>query len=179
MEVTVELKCYSYRKNCDDCFKEKKFITKYVRFFFYCMVCVSVVSLSHTSEEGKTLLEYDSKEESLKFHFFYKFSDYVMFLFIHKRCYSNPSETWDTSLQGIQNVNITSNISDHVLKENFKHWHMDKLGFSKSNIIFFWHYFHILWSKGNKLQCMGKIQFLKILIFDNLIICILVKNSDS
>ena len=94
-EVTDELKCYSYRKNCDDCFKEKKFTTKYVRFFFYCTVCGSVASLSHTSEEGKTLLEYDSKEESLKFHLFYKFSDYVMFLFIHKRCCSrNFHDFW-------------------------------------------------------------------------------------
>ena len=57
------------------------------------------------------------------------------------------------------------------------------LGFLKVIIYFknrgLWHYFHILWSKGNKLQGMGKIQFLKILIFDNLIIFILVKNSDS
>ena len=39
MEVTDELKDYSYRRICDDCFKEKKFITKYLRFFFYCTVC--------------------------------------------------------------------------------------------------------------------------------------------
>ena len=32
-------------------------------------------------------MEYHSKEESLKLHFFYIFSDYVMFLFINKRCY--------------------------------------------------------------------------------------------
>ena len=89
MEVTDELKDYSYIKICDDCFKEKKFITKYIRFFFYCTVCLSVTSLSHTSEEGKNLLEYDSKEESLKFYFFYMFSDYVMFLFRNKRCYSS------------------------------------------------------------------------------------------
>ena len=57
-EVTDELKDYSYRKICDDCFKEKKFITKYIRFFFYCTVCLSVTSLSHTSEERKNLLEY-------------------------------------------------------------------------------------------------------------------------
>ena len=70
MEVTDEQKDYSYRKIYDDFFKEKKFITKYIRFFFYCTVCLSVTSLSHTSEEGKKLLEFDSKEESLKFHFF-------------------------------------------------------------------------------------------------------------
>ena len=89
MEVTDELKDYSYRKICNVCFKEKKFITKYVRFFFYCTVCLSVMSLSHTSEEGNNLLELDNKEESLKFHFFYIFSDYVMFLFRNKRCYSS------------------------------------------------------------------------------------------
>ena len=89
MEITDKLKDYSYRKNCDDCFKEKKFITKYTRFFFYCTVCLSVTSLSHTSEEGKNLVEYDSKEESLKFHFFYMFSDYVMFLFRNKKYYSS------------------------------------------------------------------------------------------
>ena len=81
MEVTDKLKDYSYIKIWDDCFKEKKFLTKYIRFFFYCTVCVSVMSLSHTFEEGKNLLEYDSKEESLKFYFFYMFSDYFMFLF--------------------------------------------------------------------------------------------------
>ena len=85
MEVTDELKDYSYRKNCDDYFKEKKFIKKYIRLFFYCTVYLSVTSLSHTFKEGKNLLEYDSKEESLKFHFFYMFSDYVMFLFRNKR----------------------------------------------------------------------------------------------
>ena len=53
MEVTDELKDYSYIKICDDCFKEKKFITKYIRFFFYCTVCLSVTSLSHTSEKKK------------------------------------------------------------------------------------------------------------------------------
>ena len=53
MEVTDELKDYSYRKICDDCFKEKTFITtKYIRFFFYCVVCLSVTSLSLISEEG-------------------------------------------------------------------------------------------------------------------------------
>ena len=36
MEITDELKDYSYRKMCDDGFKEKKFIAKYIRFFFYC-----------------------------------------------------------------------------------------------------------------------------------------------
>ena len=41
MEVTDELKDYSYRK-INDCFKEKKFITKHIRFFFYCTVCLSV-----------------------------------------------------------------------------------------------------------------------------------------
>ena len=64
-------KDYSHRKICDDCFKEKKFITKYIRFFFYCTVCLSIASLSHTSEEGKNSLEYDRKEESLKVHFLY------------------------------------------------------------------------------------------------------------
>ena len=77
MEATDELKDYSYRKISDDCFKEKKFITKYITFFFYCTVCLSII----TSEEGKKLLEEDSKEESLKFHFFYRFSDYIMLLF--------------------------------------------------------------------------------------------------
>ena len=81
MKGTDELKDCSYRKNCDDCCKEKKFITKCMRLFFYCTVCLSVASLPHTSEEGKNLLEYDNKEESLKFHFFYMFSDCVMFLF--------------------------------------------------------------------------------------------------
>ena len=89
MEVTDELKGDSYRKICNDCFKEKKFIAKYIRSLFYCTVCLSVTSLSHTSEKGKNLLEYDSKEESLKFHFFYMFSAYVMFLFRNKRCYSD------------------------------------------------------------------------------------------
>ena len=88
-EITGELEEYSYRKTCDNCFKGKKFIIKYIRFFFYCKVCLSVTSLSHCSEEGKNLLEYTSKEESLKFHFFYLFSDYVMFLFRNKRCYSS------------------------------------------------------------------------------------------
>ena len=74
MEVTDELKDYSYRKICDDCFKEKKFITKYIGFFFHCTVCLSVTSSSHTYEEGKKLLGCDGKEESLKFHFFYMFS---------------------------------------------------------------------------------------------------------
>ena len=81
MKGTDELKDYSYRKICNDCCKEKKFITKYMRFFFYWTVCLSVTSLSHTSEDGKNLLEYDNKEESLKFHFFHMFSVYVMFLF--------------------------------------------------------------------------------------------------
>ena len=70
MKVTDQLKDYSYRNICADCFKEKTFITKYLRFFFYCTICLSVTSLYHTSEERKHLLEYDSKEESLKFHFF-------------------------------------------------------------------------------------------------------------
>ena len=30
MEVTDELKGCSHRKNCDDFFKQKKFITKYI-----------------------------------------------------------------------------------------------------------------------------------------------------
>ena len=69
METTGELKNYSYRKMCDDCFIEKKFITKYIKFFLYCTVCLSVMSLPHTFEEGKNLLEYDTKEESMKFRF--------------------------------------------------------------------------------------------------------------
>ena len=73
MEVTCEIKDYSYRKIFDYHFKEKKFITKYIRFFFYCTVCLSVTSLSCTFEEEKNLLEYDSKEGSLKFHFFCMF----------------------------------------------------------------------------------------------------------
>ena len=89
MEVTDELKGDSYRKICNDCFKEKKFIAKYIRFFFYCTVCLTVKPFSHTSEEGKKLLEYDSEEKNLKFHFFYIFSDYVIFLFRNKRCYSS------------------------------------------------------------------------------------------
>ena len=89
MEVTDELKDYLYIKICDDCFKEKKFITKYVRFFFSCTVCLSVTSLSYTSGEGKNLLEYDSKEDNLKFYFFHMFCDYVMFLFRNERCYSS------------------------------------------------------------------------------------------
>ena len=89
MAVTDELKGYSNRKNCDDCFKEKKFITKYIRFSFYCSLFKSVTSLSHTSDEGKNLLEYDSKEQSLKFHFFYMLSVYVIFLFRNRKCYSS------------------------------------------------------------------------------------------
>ena len=93
MEVTDELKDYSFRKIGDDCLKKKKkkLITKYVRFFFYCKVYVSVISFSHTSEEGKDLLDSKeiSKEESLKFHFLCMFSDYVMFLFRNNRCYSS------------------------------------------------------------------------------------------
>ena len=81
MEVTDELRDY-------DCFKEKKFSTKYIGFFFYCTVCLSVTSSSHTSEAAKNILEYDSKNESQKFHFFYMFSDYVMFLFRNKSFYS-------------------------------------------------------------------------------------------
>ena len=42
------------------------------------------MSLPHTSEKGKKILKYDSKEKSLKVHFFYMFSDYVMFLFRKK-----------------------------------------------------------------------------------------------
>ena len=54
MKVTDELKDYSHRKICDDCFKKKKkFIIKYIRFFFYCTVCLSVASVSHTSEKKK------------------------------------------------------------------------------------------------------------------------------
>ena len=55
MEVTYEIKDYSYRKMFDYHFKEKKF--KCIRFFFYCTVCLNVTSLSCTSEEGTNLLE--------------------------------------------------------------------------------------------------------------------------
>ena len=41
-----KLKDYSFRKTCD-CFKEKKFIIKYIT------ICLSVMSLSHASEEAK------------------------------------------------------------------------------------------------------------------------------
>ena len=78
---------YSYRKICDDCFKEKQFITKYIRFLFHCRVCLSVMSSSHTSEEGENLLEYDSKKKVWSLISF-MFSDYVMFLFRIERCYS-------------------------------------------------------------------------------------------
>ena len=82
MEVTDELKYYSYRKFFDDWFKEKKFISyKIYKIFLLLHSLLSVTSLSHNSEEGKILLECDSKEECLKFHFFYMFSNYVMFLF--------------------------------------------------------------------------------------------------
>ena len=54
MELTDDPKDCSYRKYCYDCLKEKKFIAKGIRFFFYCTVCFSVMSLSHTSEKGKT-----------------------------------------------------------------------------------------------------------------------------
>ena len=47
MEVTDELKDYPYVKIYDDCFKGKKFIKKYIRFFFYCTVCLSVTSFSY------------------------------------------------------------------------------------------------------------------------------------
>ena len=49
---------------------------QYIKFFFYCKVCLSARSLSQTSVEGKNLLECDSEKESLKFHFFYMFGDY-------------------------------------------------------------------------------------------------------
>ena len=55
------------KKTCDDCFKGKKFIIKYKRFFFYCTVCLSVMSLSISYFWEKKLLEYDNKEESLSF----------------------------------------------------------------------------------------------------------------
>ena len=61
---------------------------QYIKFFFYCKVCLSGRSLSQTSVEGKNLLECDSEKESLKFHFFYMFGDYFMFFFRNKRCYS-------------------------------------------------------------------------------------------
>ena len=63
MEVTDELRdlYISYRKIFDDCFKEKKLTTKYIRFFFYLTVCLGVTPLSHTSEDGKNLLELKKK----------------------------------------------------------------------------------------------------------------------
>ena len=53
MEVTDELKDYSYRKIYDDCFQKKQFITKYIRFFFYYTVCLSVTSVSYTLRKEK------------------------------------------------------------------------------------------------------------------------------
>ena len=97
MEVTDELEDYSHRTIYDDFFREKKFITKYIRFFFYCTVCSSVTSLSHSSEEGKNLLGFDSKEVSLKFHFFYMFN--VCHVLIQKRCYSNKFSAFLVLLQ--------------------------------------------------------------------------------
>ena len=63
MEVTDELRdlYISYRKIVDDCFKEKKLTTKYIGFFFYHTVCLGVTPLSHTSEDGKNLLELKKK----------------------------------------------------------------------------------------------------------------------
>ena len=60
---------------------KKKSLLQNIYDYSYCTVCLIVTSLSHTSEEGKNLLEYDSKEENLKFHFFYMFRNNVMFLF--------------------------------------------------------------------------------------------------
>ena len=80
MEVTDELKEYSYRTIYDDCIKEKKFIAKDIRFFLYCTVCLSVTCLFYTSEEGNNLPECDNKEESLKFHFFNMFSNFVVLI---------------------------------------------------------------------------------------------------
>ena len=94
MEVTDELKEYSYRKIYDDCIKEKKFIVKHIRFFLYCTVCLSVTCLFYTSEEGNNLLEYDNKEESLKFHFFNMFSNFVMFFFRNTIYSSNFQLFW-------------------------------------------------------------------------------------
>ena len=88
MEVTDKLKDYSYRKICDDCLKKKRLLPN-IEDSSFIAVCLSVMSLFHTSEEGQNLLKYDSKEESVKFQFFYMFSDYVMFLFRNKRCYSS------------------------------------------------------------------------------------------
>ena len=117
-----------------------------LRFFFYCTVCGSVASLSHTSEEGKTLLEYDSKEESLKFHLFYKFSDYVMFLFIHKRCCSrNFHDFWscysyilhqlhlliscDKNLTNMFVVSISTlqlSLAENQVKQNYNKIHLSR-----------------------------------------------------
>ena len=68
---------------------KKKSLLQNVSDYFFIAQFVCVTSLCHTSEEGKNLLEYDSKEESLKFYSFCMFSDYVMFLFRNKRCYSS------------------------------------------------------------------------------------------
>ena len=94
MEVTDELKEYSYRTIYDDCIKEKKFIAKHIRFFLYCTVCLSVTCLFYTSEEGNNLPECDNKEESLKFHFFNMFSNFVMFFFRNTIYSSNFQLFW-------------------------------------------------------------------------------------
>ena len=71
MEVTVELKDYSIHiENFVMIALEKENSLQNTWFFSYCTVCLSVTSSSHSSEEVKNLLEYDSKEGSLKFHFF-------------------------------------------------------------------------------------------------------------
>ena len=49
--------------------------------------------------QRKNLLDYDSKEENLKFYFFYMFSDYVMSLFKNKRCYSSNFQPFLVLLQ--------------------------------------------------------------------------------
>ena len=121
MEVADELSDYSYRKIWDDGFKEKKVYYKIYKIFLL-LQFIWVLNL-HISKEGKNLLEYHSKEESPKLHFFYMFSDYVMFLFKSKRCYSCNFHllvmlqqhlliSWDKNL-----INMFVSISNfHLLK---------------------------------------------------------------
>ena len=55
---------------CDDCLKKKVYDKIYKVLLVLLSLLKCHVSLSHISEEGKNLLEYDSWEKSLKCHFF-------------------------------------------------------------------------------------------------------------
>ena len=65
MEVTDELKDYSYRKIYDDCFQKKTVHYKIYKVLlllhslFKCYICILYF------KEGKNVLKYDSKEQSL------------------------------------------------------------------------------------------------------------------